>query len=94
MYETFLAIISLLGAVYCFWTKQVLKALGYIVIAGSFFLLIPNLADGIKGNFYQAIAMVLFIFGTILVIYKKKKEFVELPDQTKNKENTLQENKK
>lgn len=78
MTETFLGIISLLGVVYCIFTKQVVKALGFIVFAGTFFLLIPNISDGVKTNFYQAGAMVLFVAGTIIVVYKKK---------NKNKEN-------
>lgn len=86
MTETFLGIISLLAAVYCFFTKQALKALGFIVFAGTFFLLIPDISGGLRTNFYQAGAMVLFILGVIIVVYKKKDKEKEIVEENRENE--------
>lgn len=83
MYQAFLAIISLLAGAYCFWTKQVRMAFGFLVFAGAFFLLIPNLTFGIKTDIVGAGAMVLFVIGVILVVYKKREPKVEMPQEEK-----------
>lgn len=77
MYQTFLAIISLLAGLYAFWTKQVKMGLGFLVFAGAFILLIPNLTTGIKTDVLGAVAMVLFVGGCLLVVWKKKTKIEE-----------------
>lgn len=74
MYQTFLAIISLLAGLYAFWTKQVKMGLGFLIYAGAFVLLIPNLTVGIKTDIVGAIAMVLFVGGSLLIVLKKKEK--------------------
>jgi len=81
MYQAFLAIISLLATVYCFWTKQVRTAFGFLVFAGVFFLLIPNLTFGIKTDIVSAVAMILFVGGAILMVYKKMEPKIESPQK-------------
>ncbi len=72
MYQTFLAIISLLASLYAFWTRQVKMGLGFLIFAGAFILLIPNLTVGIKTDILGAVAMVLFVAGSLLIVWKKK----------------------
>ena len=88
MYQAFLAIISLLGAIYAFGTKQPKIGLGYLVYTGAFILLIPNLAEGIKADILGAAALVLFVAGSFLIAWKKKKQ-----DEKKNEEEQNQESK-
>ncbi|MBM2821060.1 MAG: hypothetical protein HW405_820 [Candidatus Berkelbacteria bacterium] len=71
MYQSFLAIIALLGAVYCLFTRQVKIGLGYFIYAIAFILLLPNLTEGIKTDILSAIAMVLFVIGTLVIAWKK-----------------------
>lgn len=78
MYQAFLAIISLLGAAYGFGTKQPKIGLGFLIYTGAFILLIPNLAEGIKADLLGAIALVLFVAGSLAIVFKKK-EKVETP---------------
>jgi len=79
MYQAFLAIISLVAGAYCFWTKQVRMAFGFLIFAAAFFLLIPNLTFGIKTDIVGAVAMVLFVLGAILIAYKKREPKTEEP---------------
>jgi thiol:disulfide interchange protein len=72
MYQTFLAIISLLAGAYAFWTRQVKMGLGFLILAGAFILLIPNLTVGIKTDIFGALAMALFVLGSLLIVWKKK----------------------
>lgn len=78
MYQAFLAIISLLGAAYGFGTKQPKIGLGFLIYTGAFILLIPNLAEGIKADILNATALVLFVAGSLAIVFKKK-EKVEIP---------------
>ncbi len=77
MYQTFLAIISLLAGLYAFWTKQVKMGLGFLIFAGAFILLIPNLTTGIKTDIVGAVAMVLFVGGCLLIAWKKRPKVEE-----------------
>lgn len=72
MYQIFLGVISLLAAGYCFFTKQAKMGLGFIIYAVAFVLLNPDLAEGVKSDFYGALALVLFVFGSLVICYKKK----------------------
>lgn len=83
MYQTFLAIISLLAAGYCFFTKQVRIGLGYLVYTIAFVLLMPKLTVGIESDIASAGAMVLFVGGSLIIIWKKK---VAIPSLEKPEE--------
>jgi len=71
-YQAFLSVISLIAAAYAFFTRQAKLGLGLVVYAVVFFLLIPEIAFGIKGDFLNAIALVLFVVGSFVIVYKKK----------------------
>ena len=72
MYQAFLAIISLLAGAYCFWTKQVKMAFGFLIFAAAFFLLNPQLTMGIQTDIAGASAMVLFVAASFLIVWKKR----------------------
>ncbi len=76
-YQAFLTVISLLAAAYAFFTRQAKLGLGLVVYAVVFFLLIPNIAFGIKDDFIKAIALVLFIVGSFVIVWKKKEKTEE-----------------
>jgi thiol:disulfide interchange protein len=84
MYQIFLAIISLLATVYCFWTKQVKMAFGFLILTVAFFLLNPQLTMGIQTDIAGASAMVLFIAGSFLIVWKKRPKI----EEKKTEENT------
>lgn len=73
MDQTFLAIISLLAAGYAFFSRQARLGLGFLIYTGAFILLIPGLSSGIWTNVVIALAMVLFVAGSFVIIWKKKK---------------------
>lgn len=83
-YQAFLSVISLIAAVYAFFTHQAKAGLGLVIYAVVFFLLIPNIAFGIKGDFLNAIALVLFVVGSFVIVYKKPKKPVEPSTEEKN----------
>lgn len=85
MYQVFLAIISLIAAGYSFFTKQPKMGLGFLIIAGSAFLLNPNLAIGVRADFYGATALVLFVLGSLVIVWKKREPKVE-ESESKEKE--------
>ena len=68
----FLVLVSLIGAGYSFWTKQIKIGLGFIVYAAVFFLLIPDLMTGTVSSFLAALALILFVVGTFVICWKKK----------------------
>jgi len=84
MDQTFLAIISLVAAGYAFITKQPKQGLGFLIYTGAFILLMPGLSSGIVTNVLVALAMVLFVVGSFVIIFKKKK--IELPEENENEE--------
>ncbi|MGA2666900.1 MAG: hypothetical protein ABSE91_02300 [Patescibacteria group bacterium] len=73
MDQTFLAIISLFTAGYAFTTKQARSGLGFLVYTAAFILLIPGLSSGVMNDIFRAFAMVLFVVGSFLIIWKVKK---------------------
>ena len=79
MYQAFLAVITLIAAAYAFFTRQPKLGLGFVIYAVVFFLLIPNIAFGIKADFLNALALVLFIVGTFVIVWKKKEKQAEEP---------------
>jgi hypothetical protein len=83
MEQTFLAIISLLAAGYAFFSKQPKMGLGFLIYTGAFILLMPGLSSGIWTNVLIASAMVLFVAGSLVMIYKKKKIEPEKVDENK-----------
>lgn len=87
MYQAFLAIISLLGAAYGFGTKQPKIGLGFLVYTGAFILLIPNLAAGIKADLLNAAALVLFVIGSLAIVWKKKEKVEEKNENSGKTEN-------
>ena len=87
MYQAFLAIISLLGAAYAFGTRQPKIGLGFLVYTGAFILLIPNLAEGIKADILGAIALVLFVAGSLSIVWKKKEKVEEKNENSGKTEN-------
>ena len=82
-YQAFLAVISLIAAVYALFTRQAKLGLGFLIYAVVFFLLIPNIAFGIKGDFLNAIALVLFVVGSFVIVWKKRQK-VEAPKVEEN----------
>ncbi len=76
MYQAFLAIISLIAAIYAFVTRQFKIGIGMIVVAAVFILLIPSINWKINTDIISALAMVLYLAGALLIVYKKaaKKE--------------------
>jgi CHASE2 domain-containing sensor protein len=80
-YQAFLSVISLIAAAYAFFTRQAKLGLGLIIYTIVFFLLIPNIAFGIKADFISAIAMVLFVAGSFVIVWKKKKAEVTKEDE-------------
>jgi len=76
----FLVLVSLIGAGYSFWTKQVKIALGFIVYAAVFFLLIPDLMTGTVSSFLEALALILFVVGTLVICWKKKPKAIASVD--------------
>lgn len=70
-YQAFLAVIALLAAVYAFFTRQAKIGLGMLVYAVAFFLLVPDITFGIKADFLNAIALVLFVGGSFAIVWKK-----------------------
>lgn len=78
-YQAFLAVITLIAAAYAFFTRQAKVGLGFVIYAIVFFLLIPNIAFGIKGDFLNAIALVLFIVGSFVIVWKKAGKKPEEP---------------
>ena len=80
MYQIFLAIISLIAAGYSLFTKQPKIGLGFIILAGAAFLLNPNLATiGVRADFYGASALVLYLFGSLVIVWKKREPKIEEP---------------
>ena len=73
MDQTFLAIISLVAAGYAFFTRQAKQGLGFLIYTAAFILLIPGLASGITTDVLRAVAMVLFVVGSFVIIFRKKK---------------------
>ena len=82
-YQAFLAVISLIAAAYALFTRQAKLGLGFLIYAVVFFLLIPNIAFGIKGDFLNAIALVLFVVGSFVIVWKKRPK-VETPKVEEN----------
>ena len=70
-YQAFLAVISLIAAAYAFFTRQAKIGLGFVLYWVVFFLLIPDVAFGIKADFLNAIALVLFVVGSFAIVWKK-----------------------
>lgn len=88
-YQAFLAVITLIAAAYAFFTRQAKVGLGFVIYAIVFFLLIPNIAFGIKGDFLNAIALVLFVVGTFVIVWKKVEKKPEiLTDKEEMSKNT------
>jgi len=84
-YQAFLSVISLIAAAYAFLTRQAKLGLGLLIYAVVFFLLIPEIAFGIKDDFVKALGLVLFVVGSIAIVYKKKEKAIDEP--TKEQEN-------
>lgn len=78
-YQAFLAVITLIAAAYAFFTRQAKIGLGFVLYAVVFFLLIPDIAFGIKADFLNAIALVLFVVGSFTMVYKKMEKKTEEP---------------
>src|SRR3990167_7038040 len=77
MPETFFVVISLLAVGYAFFTKQVKLGLGLLVLTITFALMIPNLSYGIRTDFLNAIALVVFIIGIFVIVWKKPTKKIE-----------------
>lgn len=76
MNQAFSIIILLMGATYAIFTKQAKTALGFLILAISFALVIPNLATGFWADFFGAFSMLLLLIG-VIVIVKKEKENID-----------------
>ena len=88
MPETFFVVISLLAVGYAFFTKQVKLGLGLLVLTITFALMIPNLSYGIRTDFLNAIALVVFIIGIFVIVWKKPVKKIEEPEsEIENEEN-------
>lgn len=86
MQQAFLIIISVLGAIYALFTKQNKTALGLLVIAISFVFVIPDLVTGIWVGVFEAIQMILFVVGILIIVFKKKSK-----ESTENKNSSSSE---
>lgn len=73
----FLVLVSLIGAGFAFWTKQIKLGLGLIVYALVFFLLIPDLMTGVVSSFLEASALVLFVVGTFVICWRRKPKITD-----------------
>ena len=81
MLYPFFVIVSFLAASYAFIGKQFKLGLGLIIFAGTFVLLIPNLSSGTKESFVQAFALITFMVGCFVLVYRKKpKEEVKVEE--------------
>lgn len=83
MNQTFLMIISLLAAGFSFFTRQPKKGLGFLIYTVAFFLSIPSLAFGIKSDFLGAAGLVLFVFGGLVIVWKKPEKKAEPAEEEK-----------
>ena len=82
MQAAFLIIISLLGAAYATWTKQGRLALGLLILAIAFVLVIPNLVSGIWVDIFGALALILYAVGVFVAVWKKKEQPLKMPEET------------
>lgn len=72
MQAAFLIIISLFGAAYAVWSKQGKVALGFLILAGSFVLAIPDLGVGITADIFGALSLIMFLVGVLVIVGKRK----------------------
>lgn len=80
-YQAFLAVISLIAGAYAFFTRQAKLGLAMVIFAVTFFLLVPGISFGIKADFLNAIALVLFVVGCFAIVWKKSAKKAESPDK-------------
>lgn len=85
MLATLPGIIAFLGAIYALFTKQGKLALGLLIISISFIFVIPDLVGGIWVNVFDALAMIIFAAGVLVMVFRKKT--VESPNAPKDEEN-------
>jgi len=73
MQQAFLIIISILGAIYAFTTRQAKIAFGLLIIGVSFVFSIPGLlSGGVWTQVFEALTMVVFALGVFVIIFQKK----------------------
>jgi len=77
MQQAFFIIVSLLAAGYSLWTKQMKTALGFLILTISFTLMFPWLAMGALADIFGAIALVLFLLGAIIIVFKGQTAIIE-----------------
>jgi len=80
----FLVLVSLIGAGYSFWTKQIKTGLGFVVYAAVFAMLMPDWATGAVSSFLGGGALILFVFGTFVIVYKKRPKEIEKTNGEQN----------
>lgn len=86
MQQAFLIIISVLGAIYAFATRQIKIGFGLLVVGTSFVFSIPFLVtSGVWTQVFEAVTMILFALGILIIIYKRRTiKPEEKPEQKEN----------
>lgn len=79
MQQTFLVIISAIGAGYALLTKQFRLSFGLLILGFSFVLMIPSIASGlgVRTDIFGALSMIVFLGGVIIMVYKKREKPVD-----------------
>lgn len=86
MQSAFLIIISLLAAIYSVWTKQMKLALGILILMVSFILAIPDIGKGIWVDIFGALALIVFLAGMLVIVWKKKDNSLINSEELENKD--------
>lgn len=84
MQAAFSIIIAVVGAIYALATRQAKIALGFLIMAISFVLVIPGLVYGIWVDVLSALSMIIFAVSLFIIVFKKKAKEVE-PTQEQEK---------
>lgn len=87
MQIAFLIIISLLGVIYAFWSKQFKISAGLLIITISLVLTIPEIVTGFWMDILLALSLMLYTAGVFAIAYKKKEKKIvdKLPDEMPEK---------